>query len=135
MRNFTRPICIAAGLLLLAVIARSTAVRGPLFEMAPANVYVYETLPANMPSSDTDVITSDIWVEEITLANNTGSTDTCTVLDKQGTPRVIIPAVTIAAHTVYVIDFRARYAPSGVSWSCVTGTGVIGTLRGKRLGI
>jgi hypothetical protein len=135
MRDFSRPVCIAAGLLLLAVVARSTAVQGPLFENAPASVFVYETLPGDMPSTDTTVIAKDLWVTEITLANDTGSTDTCAVYDKQGTPKIIIPHVSLPAHTIYVINFQARYAPGGVSWSCTTGTGVTGTLRGKRLGI
>lgn len=124
---------VTAGLLLLAFVANSAAVRGPLFENAPANVFVYETLPAPMPSTDTDAIVGNFWIEEITLANKTGSSDTCSVFDKQGTPREVIPAVPIAGNTVYVIDYKARYAPGGVSWSCTTGTGVIGTLRGKRL--
>lgn len=125
---------VTAGLLLLALLAQSAAVRGPLFEMAPANVFVYETVPAPMPSSTADVIVGNFWVTEITLANKSMSSDTCSVLDKQGTPREIVPAVPIAANTVYVIDFQARSAPGGVAWFCTTGTGVIGTLRGKRLG-
>ena len=137
MQTRTQAIRIGLAILLsigIVGVAQSQAIRGPIFEVVPANVAIYENVPSLIPAVAADVVTGDIWLEEITLANKSGSTVTVTMVDKQGTPREILPAVTIAANTVYVIGFKARYSPGGVNWVATSGTAVVGTVRGKRLG-
>jgi hypothetical protein len=134
MQTFKRISSLLAIAVIVALVALPQAARGPLFESTPANVSIYENVPVYVPSSTTDVITGDIWLEEITLANTTSGSLTACVDDKQASPRAIVPCVSIAAHQVYVIDFKARWAPGGVSWSASAGSSIVGTVRGKRLG-
>jgi DNA-binding protein len=112
----------------------SATITAPNFEVTPANLNIQETTPALIPAVDTTVYAKNIWLSEITLTNISAGTVTVTVQDKQTTPREVLSAVSIAAHTTYVIQFGSRYCPNGVSWSASSGTAVVGYLRGKRLG-
>jgi hypothetical protein len=112
----------------------AATVTAPQFESMPGNVNIQETTPGLIPAVDTDVYAKNIWLSEITLTNTSAGAVTVTVQDKQATPRAVLSAVSVAAHTTYVIQFSARYCPNGVSWSASSGTAVVGYLRGKRLG-
>lgn len=129
MRDFTRPICIAAGLLLLAVAVNSAVYRAPNFDNA-SGIFVYEVKPARVPSSLTEAISGDIWIEEITLSNTTGSDVTCTIQDEQLTPMPLYNKA--VAPGIVGFRFSARWMPGGVKWNCGDATSIVGSIRGKR---
>lgn len=120
---------------LISVWCYSATITAPNFEIAPANLNVQETVPGLIPATLTTVYTGNIWLSEITLTNTSAGSVTVTVQDGQTTPREVLSAVSIAAHTTYVIQFSARYCPGGVSWSASSATAIVGYLRGKKLGV
>lgn len=91
----------------------------------------WQITPAVVPTEAVDVVATDVYVEEITLSNTSGSAATVTIKDKQGTPRSILEAVSIAANTTYVITFpKGRYMPGGVNWVASAGS-VVGYICGR----
>lgn len=58
-----------------------------------------------VPSSLTDVTSTTTVLYQLVVANTTGSAVTFLVQDKASTPKTLIPTVSIAANTVYVIAF------------------------------
>jgi two-component sensor histidine kinase len=74
-----------------------------------------------VPSSDTDVATTDTEIYQINLANITGAACTFTVKDKQATARYLIASANVAANTTYVIVWpEGAYMEDGFSWSSDT---------------
>jgi hypothetical protein len=128
---------LVAGVLSVEQLGRlgAAAAPAPSFETIPANVTFYENDAELLPTSTADVVTGTIWLEEITLTNNSSSDVTVRIRDKQTTPRQIVPddMVVLAKH-VYTIQFKARKCPGGVTWLASDGTNLIGTIRGKRVG-
>lgn len=110
----------------------------PLFGQSPTAAistlpHFEHIVPSLVPTSPTDVWTRDVYLEAITLTNESSSTaSACTVQDKQGTPRAYMKTVSLAANTTYNDQHvNGRYFPGGLTWSCTTGT-VTGYLRVKR---
>ena len=91
-----------------------------------------ETTPGLVPSTAADVWTASVWVEEITLSNITASAATCTISDKQSTPRALFKDVSIAANSTVGARFTARYMPGGFTWSCSSATAIVGYARVRR---
>ena len=82
--------------------------------------------PTAVPTSLTDVVTSDVRVVEITLTNNTSGAITVTVQDKQGSPQAFLSSISVPANSVYVIETPGlRFMPGGVSWQA-SDTGIVG---------
>jgi hypothetical protein len=94
--------------------------------------YHLQVGPKLVPVSAADVVVGDVYLQEISLANNSGSPVTVTITDKQGSPLAIIPAVSIAANTVYEMSFGLRYCPGGITWSASSGTVVTGYVRWRQ---
>lgn len=93
---------------------------------------VKDFAPVLVPATDTTVWTGDIVLEGGTLSNITSSAVTCSILDKQGTPRAFMKDVSIAANSVTVLPSRmGRYMPGGLSWSCSSATAVVGYLQAR----
>lgn len=78
---------------------------------------VSETIAA-VPSSATDLTTTDTRLWQISVANTTAGALTFVVLDKQTTPRTVIPTVSIAANTAYIISWpEGVFCSSGINWA------------------
>lgn len=74
-----------------------------------------------VPAVATDLSTTDTEIYQITVANTTGSACTFTLSDRQASAKTILPAVSIAANTAYVLEWaEGLYMSNGVTWS--TGT-------------
>lgn len=74
-----------------------------------------------VPSSDTDVSTTDTEIYQISVTNVTGAACTFTVKDKQATARYLVNAASIAAATTYVIVWpEGAYMEDGFSWASDT---------------
>lgn len=87
---------------------------------APSKRYQATT---TVPSSLTSVLTTNSIIYQLSVANKTASTCTLLVRDLQGTAKTIIPTVSIAANTVYVISWpEGYYSASGVQWQAGTGS-------------
>jgi len=71
-----------------------------------------------VPTSAADLSTKDTWVFQIVVANTTAVAVTFTVLDKQGTPRNLVPAVSLAANSLTIISFAEGVKMTGgVNWN------------------
>jgi hypothetical protein len=89
-----------------------------------------QTTPGFVPNTITDVWTQDVYLEALTLSNESSSTVTCTIQDKQGTPRAYFKTVSLAANTTYNdAHVPSRWFPGGLSWSCSAASAVTGYLR------
>jgi hypothetical protein len=97
----------------------------------PLNFSKHEqTTPAFVPNTITDVWTQDVYLEVVTLSNESASAVTCTIQDKQATPRAYFKTVSLAANSTYNdAHVPSRWFPSGLSWSCSAPSAVTGYLR------
>lgn len=78
-----------------------------------------------VPNTATDVTSTDSTVFQITAVNKTGTTATLLVQDRQGTPRTLIPTVSIPGNTVFVAAFpEGVYMTSGVTWTAGTANAI-----------
>lgn len=74
-----------------------------------------------VPDSTTDLSTTDTDIYQLTVTNTTGSACTLTITDKQASVKSLLDAVSIAAHTTYVIAWpEGAFMDDGVSWSAGT---------------
>jgi hypothetical protein len=96
---------------------------------------IVEQGPSLVPLAATDIASTTTWVYMVTLTNESAGAVTCSIVDKQTTPRALVgPSLSIAANTTYVISFpEGRKMPSGITWSCSSGTVVTGYVTGRQL--
>lgn len=77
--------------------------------------------PVTIPSSPTDIYTSSVWLKSIELIPQSGSSPTCTIQDKSGTPVIAYNAVQLSPNHSYR-DERSDTSPlfmnGGITWSC-----------------
>jgi hypothetical protein len=90
----------------------------------------FETVPATVPTTMTDVLTGDVQMEALHLTSRTDSQVQCYVQDRQATPVPIMDGTKLDARAVFVVPLNGRLAPGGLSWYC-TGP-VAGWLKGRR---
>lgn len=84
-----------------------------------------------VPTSSTSLSSTDTYVFQITASNVTGSDATLTVTD--GTGKYLLPAVTIAANTTYVMAFpEGQKMTSGMSWQAGTSDAIQASVRARR---
>jgi hypothetical protein len=99
--------------------------------------FQFEIDPMLVPSTDTPAPgvagTATIYLNEITLTNTTASDVTCSILDRQGTPRVLYSDTLFAKGSGkpshYVMDYKGRKMPNGITWSCSAANAVVGYLQ------
>lgn len=84
--------------------------------------------PTLVPATDTVVFTSTFYLQEVTLTNKSGADVTCTILDRQSTPRELYSNT--VSPGIYIFDFKGRKMPGGMSWSCTSSTAVVGYAQG-----
>lgn len=95
---------------------------------APENFGLRRHLePDFVPSSATDVVGADCYVEEIVLTGVTSAT--VTIWDKQATPKLLASAVSVDAGDVLVMRFDGRYCPGGVRWQASAANACVGYMR------
>ena len=71
-----------------------------------------------VPAVATDLTSTDSRLWQISVANTTAGALTFLVKDKQATPRTIIPTVSIAANTAYVISWpEGIFCYGGINWT------------------
>ena len=96
----------------------------------------WEIQPQLVPAALTDLHNDgDFHVTEMTFSNQSGSAVTILVQDKQTTPAVLIPTVSLpasgTANSVMTVDFpEGALCVGGVSWQAGTGSAVWGRAKG-----
>ena len=74
-----------------------------------------------VPDSSTALSASDTWIFQIVVTNTTGTAATFTMTDRASSPKTLLPAVSIAANTTYIIPFpEGQKMKGGILW--LTGT-------------
>lgn len=91
--------------------------------------FITDTITA-VPTSGTDLTTTDSRVWQISVCNTTAGALTFTMADKQGTPRYAIKAASIAANTTYVVAWPEGIPFSGgINWTS-SGSGLEASVIG-----
>ena len=104
-----------------------------LFGQDPGNRFSSSSVdidPSPIPSVLTTVFTGTVYVQEVTLTNITGADVTCTIQDRQATPRALYNNVVKPG--LYVFSFKGRKMPNGIAWFCGDSTSVIGYIQGVK---
>ena len=77
---------------------------------------VSETI-TTVPAVAADLTTTDSRIWQISVANTTAAAITFLLKDKQATPRTVIPTISIAANTAYIISWpEGVFCSSGINW-------------------
>lgn len=92
----------------------------------------YEVTPGYVPGSSTDVVTEDVWIEELHLVNNTSTSRTITITDRQGTPVPLLKDIIIDPGVEFHRRYGALYMPSGIAWQASAGSAIAARLRYKK---
>lgn len=92
----------------------------------------YEVTPQYLPSSATDLVTEDVWLEELHLVNNTSTSRTVTITDRQGTPVPLLKDITIDPGVEFHRRYGALYMPSGIAWQASAGSAIAARIRYKK---
>jgi hypothetical protein len=122
-------------LLAAALLAAMLTANGQTLNPRPAALSrVVDMDPALVPATATDVTTTTIWVIMITLSNESGSDITCTVTDRQSTPRALVgPGITVRAGEHWIQWYpEGRKMTGGIRWSCSNGSSVTGYIVGRQ---
>lgn len=89
-------------------------------------------IPVYVP---TGAAPATVFIDQINLANTTGSSVTVTVVDNStncgGGACTIVPTVPIAANTLYTIALRGAPATGGIKWSASAANAIHGNIRGR----
>jgi hypothetical protein len=113
----------------LALLARCVSAQTPV-DIATSFSHHQHIVPTLVSATPTDVWTQDVYLEAMSLSNESAGSVTCTIQDKQGTPRSYFKTVAIAANSTYNDQsVNRRFFPGGLTWSCSSGTAVTGYLR------
>jgi len=128
------------GALILALVLTLTSVSLPIFAASGSSKFtnggtiaLSEDIQV-VPSVTTDLSTTDTWVFQIMVTNVTSSAATITVQDKAATPRYLLPTVSIAGNTTYVIGFpEGVKMKSGITWSTGTASALQASIKAKRI--
>lgn len=70
-----------------------------------------------VPDSATDVTTEDTWLYQLTVANKTAGAVTLQVLDKAGTPRNVVPTISLDANSLAIMSWpQGVKCTGGLRW-------------------
>jgi hypothetical protein len=98
--------------------------------------YSVDIDPTLIPATPTAVWTFTVFVDEVTLTNESTSDVVCSILDRQASPRTLFSDTVGGKGTGksshYVMKYNGRKMPGGVTWSCSTGGAVSGYMQGRR---
>lgn len=109
-------ICLSLALLFLPVVAQQDA---PYQHLKDGDYG-----PSYLTTTPTDILTRTVFVTELDLTNESASTVTVDVLDKQGSPVPLLKGVSIAAKTAYVVKYEGRRATGGLTVSASANSAV-----------
>jgi hypothetical protein len=84
----------------------------------PVNRVLTDIGPMNLPNPADDAIAKDCRIHELGIVNDSGSTATVSVYDKQGTPVAFIPSMTLGpgAFISYESTKGGRLMQGGIRW-------------------
>ena len=121
----------ALGVLFVIGCSLIAATSPPALLIPPtANLTVVEILPMVVPTTAAVAVASTIWLDTVTLANTTAGSLTVTLADRQTSPITVLPAVSIPAYTLVVMQLWGTRMDNGFTW-VASWAGVNGYIRGK----
>jgi hypothetical protein len=93
-----------------------------------------------VPATNTDIIVVapplGYLIKRITLSNTSAAQVTCNVRDRStncgGAACQFWPNIQLDANTLQMMDFDSMTAIGGLSWSCSTGSVVVGSIQGRQ---
>lgn len=87
-----------------------------------------------VPNSLTEVTSKTVYPDMMVFSNNTGSAVTVLVQDEttncNSNPCVVIPTVSVAANTAYVVYFPGGIKMAGLKWQAGSSNAIVGYIRG-----
>lgn len=92
----------------------------------------YDSGLLTLPTSATSVTSTNTCVQAIGLMNITGSAQTCTITDGQGSPVTVLSSYQIPSNSTARFIFDGVKFLTGVKWSCTNATSVTGYVRGTQ---
>jgi hypothetical protein len=84
----------------------------------------YDSGMVSMPTASTAVTATATCVNGIIFVNTTGSSQTITVTDNQGTPVTYLASFAIPANSTFVYDLQYAKLAAGIKWSATNATSV-----------
>lgn len=94
------------------------------------SAFAIDTHPAYIPNTATVVTSHDALIYRLTLSNVTAGAVTVTISDRSANCNSaacqIWSAVSIAANTVYTVEFGGIFMESGFTWTASAANSVIG---------
>jgi hypothetical protein len=133
LKNFS---CFFLGMLffvLAASLLQQVNAQAPtLYDRPNSYAKPFQIKPQAVPTTATDLVTTDVYIDTLTLTFDTASSTTCKITDKQGTP---IPYVSdkqsFPAGAILILSGNVqRYMPGGITWQC-SNAGVMAYLAGR----
>jgi hypothetical protein len=86
-----------------------------------------------VPNSSTALVSSTFKVQTIFCANITAGAVTLTITDNQGSPVTYVPAVSMAANSIFMINSVTGLTfTSGLKWSASASTSIYCQVEGVR---
>ncbi len=74
-----------------------------------------------IPNSATDVVAHTAWIYQLVVANTTATAATLLVQDKQGTPKTLVPTVSLAPNSLTIMSFpEGVKMTGGIRWTAGT---------------
>jgi hypothetical protein len=88
---------------------------------------------AVVPNAAADLTVKDTWLEQVVVANITGTAATFTLKDKQSTPRSLL-VISVPANDTKIYTFPSPVKmPGGVNWVAGTSAALNASIVGYRL--
>ena len=84
----------------------------------------YDSGMVSLPTAATAVTSTATCVNAIVFVNITGSTQTVTLTDNQGTPVSYLSSFQLPANSTFVYDLQYVKMASGIKWSAANATSV-----------
>ena len=84
----------------------------------------YDSGMVTMPTASTAVTAAATCVNGIIFVNTTGSSQTISVTDNQGTPVTYLASFAIPANSTFVYDLQYAKLAAGIKWSATNATSV-----------
>ena len=84
----------------------------------------YDSGMVSLPTASTAVTATATCVNGIIFVNTTGSLQTITLTDNQGTPVTYLASFAIPANSTFVYDLQYAKLAAGIKWSATNATSV-----------
>ncbi len=86
-----------------------------------------------MPSTPTNLTSTDTYIFQLTVSNTTGGALTITISDRATSAKALFTTVSIAANSTQIYSFpEGVKMKGGITWSA-SNTGLVASIKAKRI--